>query len=94
MNFVGRVNWKCEKLKLNEYVQIRSKASFTQGITAEKYAGVTTRTHARLKQNQDVTLQHVLEECERIFKLRHNTEEIEQKDCFQVKQLRNSQNRD
>ncbi|XP_014781926.1 NFX1-type zinc finger-containing protein 1 [Octopus bimaculoides] len=57
------------------------------GLTAEKDAEVRTRIFAKLEQNQDVTLQQVSEECERIVRLRHETEEIECKDYFQVKQI-------
>lgn len=34
------------------------------------------------------------EECKRIVKFRLDTEEIEQKDCIQMKPVRNIQNRD
>ncbi|XP_029633827.1 uncharacterized protein LOC115209534 [Octopus sinensis] len=50
------------------------------GLTAEKDAKVRTRIFAKLEQNQDVTLQQVSDECERIVKLRHNTEKIEHKE--------------
>lgn len=64
---------------------------FTQRLTAETDAEKIT-TLAEMKQNQTVTLQ-VPEKCERIVNLRHNAKKIECRDCFEVKQVWNKQNR-
>lgn len=63
-------------------------------LLLKKNSGVGTGILAKLEQSQDLALQKLTEDCKRILKLRQKTQEIERKDCFRVKSMRNTLNRD
>lgn len=58
---------------------------FSHGLNVEKDTELRTRILTKLEQNQDVMLQQVSEECEKIVNLRYSTEKTGHIDCSQVK---------
>ncbi|XP_014774132.1 uncharacterized protein LOC106871892 [Octopus bimaculoides] len=84
--YAGRVNRECERFKWGILTSDLFKCLiFAWGLTAIKDTEVRMKILTKLEMNQDITLRKLLEDCNMILKVRHDTEEIQCRDCLQIK---------
>ena len=90
MTFASIVNRECEKFRLSEIIPGMFKCFiFIQGLTASKDAEIRSRLLMKLEQDQKITLQNLMDECQRILNLRADMAKIEEQDIFHIHAVQN-----
>lgn len=89
--YTGRVNKDCGRSKLDMLARDPFKCLiFVRRLTDRNNVEIGMKILSTTEMNQDLTLQKLSEECERILQVRHDTKEIQQKDCFPIKSVQKS----
>lgn len=88
-SYAGIVNRECQQFKLEELTADRFRCLiFVQGLTASKDSEIRARILTKLEQDPNLTLQAIVDECNRIVSMRHDSAKIEEKDVAQVRYAR------
>ncbi|KAK4468996.1 hypothetical protein MN116_000138 [Schistosoma mekongi] len=80
LSYASRINLQAERFKLNALSNDQFKCLlFVSGLQSQADADVRTRLLSRIEQNDDMTLQMVTTECQRLVNLKNDTTLIENK---------------
>ena len=85
VTYGGLVNRECERFCLGSLTEDQFRCLvFICGLRAAKYEDVRTRLLAKIDQEPDMKLQDMIDECERIANLKHDSAMIQQQDHPQI----------
>ncbi|CAI2738976.1 unnamed protein product [Dicrocoelium dendriticum] len=78
VTYAAVVNRECERFQLSTLTSDQFKTLiFVCGLRSPKDAEIRTRLLSRLECNPDISLQDLVQECERLLTLKHDTEMIQ-----------------
>ena len=89
LGFASVVNKNCDDFKLGELsVDIFKCLIFAQGLVSAKDAEIRRRVLSKLKNEPDLTLQKLAEDCQRIVSVRKDSKNIEESGVAYIRKVK------